>query len=60
MLCVSDVPKKKAVECMNDLRPVALTSVAMRVCEKIFLKKRHATFGEDPCQFVYRKARSLN
>lgn len=36
--CVIQVPKKKAVcICVNGLRPVAVTSVAVKVCPKAVL-----------------------
>ncbi|XP_071949789.1 integrin beta-1-like [Antedon mediterranea] len=45
---------------MNDLRPVALTSVVGKICEKIVLKclKPIVTTHTDPMQFAYRSARS--
>ena len=30
--------KRPVITCMNDLRPIALTAVPMKVCERIFLK----------------------
>ena len=31
--CIIPVPKKPVISCMNDLRPVALTSIPMKICE---------------------------
>lgn len=57
--CIIPVPKKKTIECMNDLRPVALTSIAMKVCEKIVLKNLRPQVERflDPCQFAYQQGR---
>ena len=32
------VPKKAVISSMNDLRPVALTSAVMQVCERVVLQ----------------------
>ena len=57
--CIVPVPKNKAVDGLNDLRPVALTSVVMKVCEKIVLNnlKLHVEKYLDPCQFAYKEGR---
>ncbi|XP_071950788.1 uncharacterized protein [Antedon mediterranea] len=36
--CIIPIPKRQNIQCYNDLRPVALTSVPMKVCKKIVLK----------------------
>ena len=55
------VPKKKAITCLNDYRPVALTAVPMKIFERIVLKfiKSIVPAGFDPHQFAYRKNRSV-
>ena len=58
--CIIPVPKKPVISCMNDLRPVALTSIPMKICERLF-KKWLSAFVEDyidPFQFAYRSKRS--
>ena len=54
------VPKKSSVSCLNDYRPVALTSIAMKCFEK--LVRSHITSvlppELDPYQFAYRANRS--
>ena len=58
--CIIPVPKKPVISCMNDLRPVALTSIPMKVCERLF-KKYLSGYVEDyvdPLQFAYRSNRS--
>ena len=47
-ICIIPVPKTSTVSCMNDLRPVALTSVAMMICERFVLN----------LQFAYSKHRT--
>ena len=53
------VPKKACVVTMNDLRPVALTSAIMKVCEKIVLDRLTVLVSDfiDPLQFVYQRNR---
>ena len=58
--CIIPVPKSPTISCLNDLRPVALTSVAMKVCERFvldFLKGLVSNYL-DPLQFAYCKGRS--
>ena len=47
---------------MNDLRPVALTSAVMKVCECVVLCKLKKLVKDyiDPLQFAYRKNRSTD
>ena len=54
------VPKKSAVTCLNDYRPVALTPVIMKCFERIVLKyiKDAIPAGLDTHQFAYRENRS--
>lgn len=55
------VPKKTPVTCLNDYRPVALTSVLMKTFERLvldFIKNRIST-SIDPLQFAYRQNRSV-
>ena len=60
--CIVPVPKKPGIKCMNDLRPVALTSVVMKVCERILLKRFKVIVEPylDPAQFAYRNNRSTD
>ncbi|XP_070183447.1 uncharacterized protein [Littorina saxatilis] len=55
------VPKKPRVAQLNDYRPVALTSVAMKVFERIVLSYLKACTGasRDPLPFAYRANRSF-
>ena len=55
------IPKQSKVKELNDLRPVALTSVAMKCLEKIILKYITACLSpaQDPMQFAYRPKRSV-
>ena len=54
--CIIPVPKKVNISCLNDLRPVALTSHLMKVFERLFLKKIRPLVHDfqDPLQFAYR------
>ena len=58
--CIVPVPKKSVITCLNDFRPIALTSVPMKVCERIFLNhfKPIVTPFLDPMQFAYQSKRS--
>ena len=55
------VPKSNSVKQMNDLRPVALTSVAMKCMEKIVLNNIMPICQPhlDPFQFAYKSKRSV-
>ena len=59
---VIPVPKKDKVVELNDLRPVALTSIPMKCCERIILKKilSYSNPLQDPLQFAYRARRSVD
>ena len=52
--CIVPVPKNNKVGSMNDLRPVALTSVTFKTCERIVLPqlKSHIHDSLDPFQFA--------
>ena len=54
--CIIPVPKKVNISCLNDLRPVALTSHIMKVFERLFLNKLRPLVAncQDPLQFAYR------
>ena len=54
------IPKKAKVSGLNDYRPVALTSVAMKVMERLVLAhlKSITDPALDPLQFAYRANRS--
>ena len=60
--CIIPVPKKKSVQSMNDLRPVALTSVCMKLFERLVLVKLVDVVKDfmDPYQFAYRDRRSVD
>lgn len=55
------VPKKTPVMCLNDYRPVALTSVLMKTFERLVLDfvRDQIPMSVDPLQFAYRKNRSV-
>ncbi|KAK1802693.1 hypothetical protein P4O66_021191 [Electrophorus voltai] len=50
------VPKKNTVSCLNDYRPVALTSIIMKCFKKLVIRhiKTQLPPSLDPLQFVYR------
>ncbi len=54
------VPKNSKPSCLNDYRPVALTSTVMKVFERLL--KNHICFSTpvtlDPLQFAYHPNRS--
>ena len=54
--------KRPVISSMNDLRPVALTSAVMKVCERVVLCKLEKLVKDylDPLQFAYRKNRSTD
>ncbi|XP_071954141.1 uncharacterized protein [Antedon mediterranea] len=58
--CIIPISKRQNIQCYNDLRPVALTSVPMKVCEKIVLKNLKPLVADflDPHQFAYRRNRN--
>ena len=60
MSCIIPVPKKPIVKVLNDLRPVALTSAIMKICEKIVLNRLtlYTRRYLDPLQFAYQSRRN--
>ena len=56
------VPKGPLISSLNVLRPVALTSAVMKVCEQVVLRKLDSLVKEyiDPLQFAYRRNRSAD
>ena len=60
--CIVPIPKRPVMLSMNDLRPVALTSAEMKVCEHVVLSKLETLVKDylDPLQFAYRKNRSTD
>lgn len=56
------VPKKSKVTQLNDFRPVALTSVAMKALERLVLRYLRSAVGHllDPFQFAYQANRSVD
>ncbi len=59
---IISVPKKPKITGLNDYRPVALTSVAMKSFERLVLAYLKASTGPllDPLQFAYRANRSVD
>lgn len=57
----SPVPKSSKITCLNDFRPVALTSVAMKAFERIVLSylKSGTSLVMDPHQFADPVNRSV-
>ena len=56
------VPKKPCVKELNDLRPVALTSIVCKCLERIVLKeiKKCCKVCQDQMQFAYREKRGVD
>ncbi len=56
------VPKNSKPSCLNDYRPVALTSTVMKVFERLLMKHicSSITVTLDPLQFAYRPNRSTD
>ena len=56
------VPKRPVISSSNDLRPVALTSAVMKVCERVVLCKLVSLVKDyiDPLQFAYRRNRCID
>ena len=56
------VPKNKIITCLNDFRPVALTSAMMKICERIVLNRLSSIVSGfvDPLQFAYQRNRSTD
>ena len=54
------MPKKPVISCKNDLRPIAVTSVPMTVCERLVVNdlKLNVAPHLDPVQFAYQKYRN--
>ena len=55
-------PKKPKVTVLNDLRPVALTSVIVKCFEKLILSRLLPAVypHQDPFQFAYKSKRSVD
>ncbi|KAK1788023.1 hypothetical protein P4O66_016497 [Electrophorus voltai] len=56
------VPRKPTVLCLNDYRPVALTSIIMKCFERLVMRniKTQLPPSLDPLQFMYRSNRSTD
>ena len=56
------IPKSSKISCLNDYRPIALTSVAMEAFERLVLGyfKSSTSHKFDPRQFSYRANRSVD
>ena len=56
------VPKKQKILQLNDLRPIALTSVLVKCLERLILTiiLPKVTQFQDPCQFAYKSKRSVD
>ena len=59
---ICPVPKSSKTKELNDYRPVALTSIAMKCFERILLSRllRYTQPFSDPLQFAYKSNRSTN
>ena len=59
---ICPVPKSKSPSTLNDYRPVALTSIAMKTFERIVLKKllSQTRDAHDQFQFAYKQNRSTD
>ena len=55
------IPKKPNFNVMNDLRPVALTSIIMKCFERLVLSNLKTNISQslDPFQFAYREKRNV-
>ena len=60
--CIVPVPKKATISRLNDYRPVALTSVIMKVLERFVLDYLRTVTSSlsDPHQFAYQSNRSVD
>ncbi|KAK1796807.1 hypothetical protein P4O66_000875 [Electrophorus voltai] len=56
------VPKKPMVSCLNDYRPIALTSIIMKCFQRLVMRhiKTQLPPSLDPLQFAYRSNRSTD
>ena len=56
------MPKNTKVTCLNDYRPVARTSIAMKCFERLVMAHNNTIIPEtlDPLQFAYRPNRSTD
>lgn len=59
--CIIPIPLKYNSTCINNIRPVALTSVAMKTCEHMVVKLLKHMVGKylDQLQLAYRSKRSI-
>ncbi len=59
---VIPIPKKSKIKTLNDLRPVALTSLVIKAMERILKHHiiRATDFLIDPLQFAYRAGRGVD
>ncbi len=59
---VIPIPKKSKTTALNDLRPVALTSLGMKAMERILKHHiiRAKDFLIDPLEFAYRAGRGVD
>ena len=59
---ICPVPKKNSPSCLNDYRPVALTSIVMKCFERIVLKHllSFTAHNMDPFQFAYKPHRGTD
>ena len=55
---ISPLPKTANPKCSNDFRPIALTSVVMKIFEQIIKSRLLSHIVLDEHQFAYRKNRS--
>ena len=60
-LVITPIPKRTSVTCHNDYRPVARTSIVIKLFEKFVLQHFKSILPSSfaPFQFRYRKNRSI-
>ena len=62
MATIIPIPKKASVSCLNDYRPVALTSVIMKCIKKLVINYFNGLLQHDfdNYQFAYKANRSVD
>ena len=62
MATIIPIPKKASVSCLNDYRPVALTSVIMKCIKKLVINYLNGLLPHDfdNYQFAYKANRSVD
>ena len=62
LITIVPVHRNSKVTCLNDYRPIAITSVIMKCFERLVIKHINTIMPEtlDPLQFAYRTNRSTD